>query len=106
MNLSKIVAVTDQIARLLTTEEAAPEVEVKHPKILQVKEGEFTKTGAEHFIKRAESAGHADITHALENLVRWNEGKGGEHDKIAAHAKKMVDAVRAHFTAKEAAKKG
>lgn len=75
-------------------------IKVKNPGVLEVPEGKFLETGKDHFVqiaKKLGGKGHSEVSHALSNLVRWNQGKGGEHDRIAKHAEQMIGAVHAHF---------
>lgn len=82
------------------TESDDVKVSAEHPGILNVPDGKFLSTGADHYIKLAKSmgsSGHEKVSRALVNLARWNKGKGGEKDKIANQAQSMIGALHTAF---------
>lgn len=99
MDLKQIVELTDRLAALVCGEDV--EVKVTHPGALKLGDQDFLSTGPEHFIKLAKSttkkegrSGRQQVTNELLNLERFNKVK---EPKTAAHARKMIDALEAHF---------
>lgn len=74
---------------LLAEAEDVRDIEVEHPGILEVPEGQDVQDmGFDHFKSLVKKKGYAPISRALTNLHRWNKKKD---PKLSSWADKMQD---------------